>query len=348
MEYDVVADLSLRVDAWEHSTLERDTASGFRRMTTVFECRGGEDVGAGEDVTYEADHHSSLAESGVDLPTGRFTFEDLSVALDDVELFPDDDPDRAVFRNYRRWAVESAALDLALRQADTDLGTALGRSYDPVRFVASTRLGDPPTTDRVDALRSVHPDVELKLDPTPAWTDDLVAELAATDAVCILDLKGRYEGTQVDTPVDPDLYERLFEAFPDVILEDPGTGEAVDPLVETVTDRVSWDVPIHGLADVRDLPYEPNWINLKPSRFGTVKSLFETVAYCDREGVETYGGGQFELGVGREQIQALASLAYPDSPNDVAPAAYNDPEVRPDLLGSPLSPSASVVGFRFD
>jgi hypothetical protein len=33
-----------------------------------------------------------------------------------------------------------------------------------------------------------------------------------------------------------------------------------------------------------------------------------------------YGGGFGELGVGRHQIQYLASLFHPDTPNDVAPS----------------------------
>ena len=40
---------------------------------------------------------------------------------------------------YRRWAFESAALDLALRQNGLGLGDALGRAERPVRFVVSTR-----------------------------------------------------------------------------------------------------------------------------------------------------------------------------------------------------------------
>ena len=39
-----------------------------------------------------------------------------------------------------------------------------------------------------------------------------------------------------------------------------------------------------------------------------------------------YGGGQFELGLGRGQIQYLASIFHPDGPNDVAPGGYNDAE----------------------
>jgi hypothetical protein len=61
-----------------------------------------------------------------------------------------------------------------------------------------------------------------------------------------------------------------------------------------------------------------------------------------------YGGGQFELGVGRGQIQALASLFYPDAPNDVAPGAYNEGEPRPGLPRSPLRPPVRPLGFSWE
>ncbi|MGH3060310.1 MAG: hypothetical protein ACRDNA_02740, partial [Gaiellaceae bacterium] len=65
--------------------------------------------------------------------------------------------------------------------------------------------------------------------------------------------------------------------------------------------------------------------------------------------IAIYGGGQWELGPGRGQIQYLASLFHPDTPNDVAPAAFNihrhDP---PDgLPTSPLPPQPSETGFRW-
>ena len=46
--------------------------------------------------------------------TGRWTT--FSAALEQMELFPLG-PNAADFQNFRRWAFESAALDLALRQA---------------------------------------------------------------------------------------------------------------------------------------------------------------------------------------------------------------------------------------
>ncbi|MFC4439163.1 MULTISPECIES: hypothetical protein [Natrialbaceae] len=354
MEYDQIADLPLTIDSVSRDRLERDTSSGFTRVTTEFAFAGpGPDSdpveGVGEDVTYETDEHDALAETGLSDLTGEYTIDSFSSHLDDIDCFPAGAPDREVFRNYRRWGLESAALDLALRQAETDLASALGERYEPVRFVASTRLGDEPTTDRIGDLLEAVPGLEFKLDPIPAWDAELVEALASTDAVRILDLKGQYHGTEVDVEADPELYELVLEEFPDAVVEDPALESATEPLFDDsrVRDRVSWDAPIHGLADVEDLPWEPRWLNIKPSRFGSLESLLETVSYCRERGIRLYGGGQFELGVGRGQIQALASLFYPDTPNDVAPGAYNDPEVGDGLPASPLEPPAEPLGFRW-
>jgi hypothetical protein len=335
--YDHVADLPLTVEDWELTGHEADTTSDFVRASTVVTLRGGGATGSGEDVTYEADDHAILQREGIDLPTGEFTVDTYSSALEDVDLFPEP-PEREVFRNYRRWAIESAALSLALSQSGTDLGTVLDRRYDPVRFVVSTRLGDPPTTDRVDDLHGYDPALELKLDPTPAWDDALVADLANRDRVRILDLKGQYEGTEVDQGADPELYERVLEGFPEAVIEDPRLTEVTRPIFDGHEERVSWDAPIESRADIEALPFEPEWCNIKPSRFGTVAALFEAIEYCEERGISMYGGGQFELAVGRDHIQTLASLFYPDSPNDVAPRGYNDPDRPAGLPSSPLDP----------
>ncbi|WP_306053023.1 enolase-like domain-containing protein [Natronococcus wangiae] len=354
MEYDRIVDLPLTIESVSTDRLERDTSSGFTRVTTEIAFSGpgpdGDPVeGRGEDVTYEADEHDALAETGLPNLTGDYTLRSFSSRLEDLECFPAGAPDREVFRNYRRWGLESAALDLALRQAGTDLASELGERYEPVRFVASTRLGEEPSTDRVEDLLEAVPALEFKLDPTPEWKAPLVRELAATDAVRILDLKGQYHGTEVDVEADPELYGLVLEEFPDAVIEDPALESATRPLFDDpdVRDRVSWDAPIHGLTDVETLPWEPQWLNVKPSRFGSLESLLETISYCRERGIRLYGGGQFELGVGRGQIQSLASLFYPDSPNDVAPGAYNDPEVGDELPTSPLESPTEPLGFRW-
>ena len=94
-------------------------------------------------------------------------------------------------------------------------------------------------------------------------------------------------------------------------------------MLEPHRDRITWDAPIHSWADVEALPFAPQCLNVKPSRFGTLERLLEFYERCEEQGIALYGGGQFELGVGRGQIQILASLFSADGPNDVAPGGYN-------------------------
>ena len=105
-------------------------------------------------------------------------------------------------------------------------------------------------------------------------------------------------------------------------------------------DRVTWDAPIHSWADVEALAFAPRCLNVKPSRFGSLERLFEFYDRCAEQDIALYGGGQWELGPGRGQIQLLASLFSADGPNDVAPGGYNG-EPRPGLEESPLDPRPS-------
>jgi hypothetical protein len=169
----------------------------------------------------------------------------------------------------------------------------------------------------------------------------------ATGAVESLDFKGHYVGSVVDVPPDPDLYARLLEAFPQTWIEDPHATPEIEALVAPHAERVSWDAPIHGVADIEDRPFPARMVNVKPSRIGSLHDLLETYAYCEGHGIGMYGGGQFELGVGRGHIQALASLFHPDGANDVAPGGFNDPEPPAGLPASPLPVALADVGFRW-
>ena len=107
-------------------------------------------------------------------------------------------------------------------------------------------------------------------------------------------------------------------------------------MLEPHSDRVTWDAVIHSVADIEALRWPPRTVNVKPSRFGSVERLFAAYDYCEASGIGAYGGGQFELGVGRDQIQLLAALFHPETPNDVAPGGFN---VAP-AAGLPVSPLA--------
>jgi hypothetical protein len=328
------AELPLEVESYELERREQPVTRGFTRVTTVVRLRGEGPDGLGEDVTWYAEAHDREQAAGPVLPlAGKWTLDSFSEALEIPEP-------------HRRWAYESAALDLALSQAGTSLAELVERDPKPVSFVVSPGLGDPPSSRTVRRWLELDPGLRFKLDPGSDWSDGLIEELAATDAIVTVDLKAYYSHEN-DAPPDAGLYRRVAEGFPKAWIEDPALTPETDPVLAPYRDRITWDAPIHSVAEVEALPFPPRTLNVKPSRFGFLRELLHFYDYCEEREIGLYGGGMFELGPGRGQIQYLASLFNADAPNDVAPGAYNAPEPRPDLPGSPLEPAPAAVGFRW-
>ena len=346
--YETIASLPLRIEGYALEALARTVSSGFERKSTIFVLQGGGEDGRGEDVTYEPEAHDAQQQAGPVLElSGEWTFDAFSEHLATLDLFPGFTPQQDVYRRYRRWGLESAALDLALRQAGTSLHELLGRTAEPITFVVSSRMGDPPTIAPVERRLAAYPNLRFKLDATPDWPEELIVALQKTGAVDSIDFKGAYKGTLVDTPTDPDFYKHIAQSFPDAWLEDPDleTDEARNALAAH-QDRITWDAPIHSVEDIVNAPVMPRTVNLKPSRFGSVKSLFEGYEFCEQRGMGAYGGGQYELGVGRGHIQLLAALFHPNAPNDIAPGGYDDLDPEPGLPDSPLDVDPAPLGFR--
>jgi hypothetical protein len=313
--YDRVKDLPLHVDGYFLEPLEHEVARDFTLRRTVVVLHGQGEEGRGEEIDYDAAAQQRFQEHGGKLPlAGLHSLASFSL------LHAGQDP-------YRRWAFESAALDLALKQAGLSLGEALGREPQPVRFVVSTR------TANVPRWLEEYPSLRFKLDPDREWTDDVIATLRNVDTV---DFKGIYRG-EFGAPPDIEVYARVVAAFPGAWIEDPALTAETLAVLEAHRDRVTWDAAIHAWEDVEALPFEPRCLNCKPSRFGSVKRLFDFYDACEANGVALYGGGQFELGPGRDHIQLLASLFHPDAPNDVAPRAYNTATPSGGLPQSPLT-----------
>ena len=344
--YDAVKELPLTVDEYDFELRSLDVSSGFTRKTTTIRLSGGGEEGLGEDVTYEATEHDAQVARGPVLPlAGEWTIDTFSHDLAAQALF-ENPPEREVYIDYRRWGFESAALDLALRQSGMTLGQAVGRELRPLTFVVSTRLGEPPSVDRVAGWLEHYPTLRFKLDATSDWTDELVTELRELGCVDSIDFKGHYTGTVVDQGPDPALYRRVIEGLPGVWLEDPAVDDGTRELLVGVAPQVTWDAIIHSVEDIEALPWPPKTVNVKPSRFGSIERLFAAYDYCEERGIGAYGGGQFELGVGRGHIQYLAALFHPDTPNDVAPGGFNLPDPAPGLPSSPLTVVPRVTGFQ--
>ena len=331
--YARIAELPLEIAEYRLERLEAPVTRDLLRVTTLVRLAGGGEEGLGEDVTWYAEAHDREQAAGPTRPLGgAWVLESFSSAL-------------GIEEPHKRWAYESAALDLALRQAGRSLADALGRTRRAVTFVVSPGLGDPPSADALKRRLVLYPELRFKLDPSSEWTDELVHELAATGTVDIVDYKAFYSDPD-SAPPDVALYRRVAEGFPEAWLEDPALTEETDEALRPHRDRITWDAPIHSVADVERLPFGPRTLNVKPSRFGFVRELLEFYDYCEDRGIGLYGGGMFELGAGRGQVQQLASLFHPDAPNDVAPGGYNEREPRAGLPTSPLRAPADEPGFR--
>jgi L-alanine-DL-glutamate epimerase-like enolase superfamily enzyme len=345
--YELVADLPVRVDGYALEGLVQDVSSDFTRKSTVIRLQGAGHDGVGEDVVYDAVDHEIAQDTGPVLPlAGDWTIASFAAHLATLDLFPKE-PQKEVSRLYRTWAYESAALDLALRQAGRPLHDVLGRDPSPLTFVVSLRLGEPPTLQPVTRRLERYPTLRFKLDPTVSWDEELIAGLVRTGAVDSVDFKGLYVGTVVDAPADPVLYRRVVEAFPDAWIEDPKLTPEIDELLAPHRGRITWDANIHSIADIEGLPFAPRMVNLKPSRLGGIRPLFDAYDFCAAHDIGAYGGGQFEIGPGRGQIQYLASLFHPDTPNDTSPSGFHAVDPPPGLGASPLEPAPSVTGFRW-
>jgi hypothetical protein len=327
------ADLPLEVESYRLERLEADVTRNFTRVTTLVRLAGAGEEGLGEDVTwYEEAHDREQAAGASRHLAGPWTLATFSEAL---EI---DEP-------HKRWAYESAALDLALRQAGRSLAEVVGRAPRPVSFVVSPGLGDAPSAEPLHRRLELYPELRFKLDSESAWTDDLVRELAATRTVDIVDYKAYYADPS-SAPPDVALYRRVAEGFPEAWLEDPALTEETEEVLQPHRERITWDAPIHSVADVKGLAFSPRTLNAKPSRFGFLRELLDFYDYCEDRGIALYGGGMFELGAGRGQIQHLASLFHPDGPNDVAPGGYNAREPHSGLPTSPLPAAGNEPGFR--
>ena len=151
--YETIASLPLRIEGYALQGLARTVSSGFERKSTIFVLqrrrrggpRRGRDLRAGGPRRPAAGRPGARARRA----SGRSTRSPSTSRRSTSS--PASRPQQDVYRRYRRWGFESAALDLALRQADTSLHELLGRTPEPVTFVVSSRMGDPPTIAPVAA-----------------------------------------------------------------------------------------------------------------------------------------------------------------------------------------------------
>ena len=113
-------------------------------------------------------------------------------------------------------------------------------------------------------------------------------------------------------------------------------------------DRITWDAPIHSVADVLALPFPPRMLNVKPSRFGSAARAARLLRPLRRHASRrSTGAARPSSASAAARSSTSPSLFHPDTPNDVAPAGYNLEPLPAALPGSPLAPAPSPTGFRW-
>jgi len=278
------------------------------RPTSVVTLAGRGARGVGEHVGWTAAVHARFRDETVPrVPAGGWTVETWSAAVAERTADP-----------YERAALEAAAIDLALRQAGTTCAALLGARLRPVRYVVSFGIEVDPLTALARESRG-----ECKIDVDAAWSDEVLAAVASSGRVAVVDWKTGGETAE---------HERLHQALPSALIEDPGAAAGAWS-TSAFAERVSADGWLARAADLDALPRAPAAVNVKPGRMGGVLEALALAARAEARGIATYVGGMFEVGPGRSQIQVLAALLSPDGPNDVAPLAVAGREAsRPQRL----------------
>ena len=243
---------------------------------------------------------------------------------------------------------ESTALDLALRQAGTSLHAAVGREPRPLRFVVSLRLGEPPTLEPVSQAPRALPGAALQARPDHRL-DARAHRGPRGDGRRRL---GRLQGPLRRLDRRPARRSRPLpprrRRLPRRLDRGPRAdrGDRRDPRSRTATASPGTRRSTASRTS-RPCPSRRGWSTSSRRAWGRCARCSAPTSTARRAASGCTAAGSSSSGPGRGHIQYLASVFHPDTPNDVAPGGYNEPDVPAGLPDSPLEPVAHATGFRW-
>ena len=220
--------------------MQLKTANGWERRTTVFEMRGPEGLcGLGEDVTYAAEDHDEVQAGAIDLAglRGCWSLGALWDRIQAGEWFARA-PSEAKALGYRRCALETATLELALAQAGVSMESLAARfgaiASPELAFCVSLSL-DGAHFERIEAVLERVPEARFKLDYAAGWNAATLERLVALETssassvntgprIAVVDFKGFYRGAFRGPEPSAEGYLQVAEALPHALLEDPWLG----------------------------------------------------------------------------------------------------------------------------
>lgn len=281
--YAWLAALPLRVEGYELTVLELAVDDDYTRLMTVVHLHGDRQEGHGEDTTYAPVPQLAFRAAEPVLPlAGEWTLDSFSAHLGTLDLFPAGagPPD---FLTSAAGRLRARHWTLPYAKPGCRWPSRSVARHDPSRLLS--HRGPQAPVDTVDAHLTLYPRQRFKPMLSQAWDDASVEALASTGMVDVVDLKRQYdEAVPVAVRPDPRLYRRVLRAFDKAWIEDPGVSAATEPVLRDHYDRIAWDVPIRAAADIANRRVKPRMINMKPSRFGSVRALMDAYDHCARSG----------------------------------------------------------------
>jgi O-succinylbenzoate synthase len=237
---------------------------------------------------------------------------------------PEDLMERLAFIRGNRMAiaaVEMAWWDLEMRAQKKSLKTLLGGTQNEIPAGASIGIQD--TVQILLDKIKIHLDQgyrKIKVKIKPGWDVDVLREIRRVfpNAPLMADANSAYRLEDID------LFKAMDE-FNLIMIEQPlAEDDIIDhvKLQRVLKTPICLDESIESCEDARKAIElgACRIINVKPPRVGGLLEAKKIHDLCQKNGIPVWCGGIFELGIGRVQNIALASLPNFTIPGDLSPS----------------------------
>ncbi len=216
-------------------------------------------------------------------------------------------------------SVEMAWWDLEMRAQNKSLKTLLGGTQDEIPAGVSLGIQDSVQT-LLDKIK-IHLDLgyhKIKVKIKPGWDVDVLREIRRhfPDAPVMADANSAYSLDDIDR-------FREMDEFKLIMIEQPlADDDIIDhvKLQKAISTPICLDESIETCEDARKAIElgACRIINIKPSRVGGLLEAKKIHDLCQKNGLPVWCGGMLELGIGRVQNIALASLPNFTIPGDIS------------------------------
>ena len=241
------------------------------------------------------------------------------------------------WHDYRRWAFESAALDLALRQAGRSLADAVGRA--PRRSLRHLDAARRPALARpVKGSLDLHPSSASSSTPTSDWT-------TSSSPSWPRPARSTRSTSRATTRARPSTSRPTRRSTGASSRRSRTRGSRTRAHATRRADPRAARGPHHvGRADPLDRRHRGAPVAAEDDQHQALalrepssrSSTPTTTAPSTGSAPTAAASGSSARAAARSSTSP--SLFHPDTPNDVAPGGYNAPEPQPGLPDSPLEP----------